>query len=334
MPNDIKNTYFKKGKIKKLIVYKQKKVWHFHVELENVLPFEVYQMFYHNLENAFEDIASVKLTLQTESQDCNEIELTHYWNYFLTTIPDLLPTHTEILQKQPIIKQTTMTFNIGTDAEAVALKNKVEEAFQQFCYHVGLKRYSIHFNVETKKQDLDNFRKQKNEEDKNIVLNAVKQQAKKQEKRKESKKLNIGYNIQDEPRSMDSIMEEERRITVQGYVFISDVRKLRSGRSLLIIKATDYTDSLEIKMFSRNDEDEGMFELAKEGIWIKARGRIQTDNYSNELTMMANDIQEVRVEVRDDLAKEGERRVELHAHTTMSQLDADVSPTRLISQAA
>src|SRR5699024_11180656 len=116
--------------------------------------------------------------------------------------------------------------------------------------------------------------------------------------------------------------------------FSVDVRILRSKRSLLIIKATDYTDSLEIKMFSRNDEDALMFNNVKEGMWIKARGRIQTDTFSNELTMMANDIQEVSVARRSDTANEEERRIELHAHTTMSQLDAVVSPSRLIEQAA
>src|SRR5690625_4912424 len=87
-------------------------------------------------------------------------------------------------------------------------------------------------------------------------------------------------------------------------------------------------------MFYRNDEDEQMFDQAKEGMWIKARGRIQTDMYTSQLTMMANDINEVKVELRQDEAKPGKKRVELHAHTTMSQLDAVVSPGRLIEQAA
>src|SRR5690625_3476932 len=87
-------------------------------------------------------------------------------------------------------------------------------------------------------------------------------------------------------------------------------------------------------MFSRNDEDEQMFDQAKEGMWIKARGRIQTDMYTSQLTMMANDINEVKVELRQDEAKPGKKRVEVHAHTTMSQLAAVVSPGRLIAQAA
>src|SRR5699024_10288300 len=140
--------------------------------------------------------------------------------------------------------------------------------------------------------------------------------------------------IQDEPVHMEEINEEEKRMTVQGYVFNVEVRKLRSGRSLLLIKATDYTDSLEIKMFSRNDDDGAMFDAVKSGIWIKARGRIQTDMYSNELTMMANDIEQVDVAQRMDDAEEGHKRVELHAHTTMSQLDAVVNPGKMVEQAA
>src|SRR5690625_7381042 len=87
-------------------------------------------------------------------------------------------------------------------------------------------------------------------------------------------------------------------------------------------------------MLYRNDENEQMFDQAKEGMWIKARGRIQTDMYTSQLTMMANDINEVKVELRQDEAKPGKKRVELHAHTTMSQLDAVVSPGRSIEQAA
>src|SRR5690625_7778619 len=91
---------------------------------------------------------------------------------------------------------------------------------------------------------------------------------------------------------------------------------------------------LYIKMFDRNEDYKIVYSLAKEGIWIKARGRIQTDNYSNELTMMANDIQQMNMQSKQDLAPENEKRVELHAHTTMSQLDAVVRPARLIEQDA
>src|SRR5699024_6150682 len=100
----------------------------------------------------------------------------------------------------------------------------------------------------------------------------------------------------------------------------TDSPEFGSRTKSLIIKATDYTDSLEIKMFSKGDEDAEKFMNVKEGIWVKARGKIQTDMFSNELVMMANDIQEVKVETRKDTSAPDDKRVELHAHTSMSQL--------------
>src|SRR5699024_11325643 len=88
---------------------------------------------------------------------------------------------------------------------------------------------------------------------------------------------------------------------------------------------------LEIKMFSKNDDDARLFESSKEKIWIKARGKIQTDQFSGELVMMANDVQEINVARPADEATE--KREELHDHTTMSRIDAIVSRTRIIDQA-
>lgn len=276
----------------------------------------------------------MKLTLHTTQQEHNEQELRYYWRFFTSQLSNLMPTQAFIQEETPVIEESSITINVNTEAEGVSLKRKLEEHFHQFCDAVGLKKYHLIFNVSTEMETLEEFRKQTMEEDKIYVQNAVKLQQERQEKEKDKpqEKLAIGYNILDEPMEMRDILEEERRVTVQGYVFISDVRELRSGRSLLILKATDYTDSLEIKMFSRQDDEEEPFSAAKEGIWIRARGRIQTDQFSNELTMMANDIQEIEVAEKMDEAEE--KRVELHAHTTMSQLDAVVSPERLIEQAA
>src|SRR5699024_8337094 len=135
----------------------------------------------------------------------------------------------------------------------------------------------------------------------------------------------------DERVKMGTISDEERKLTVQGFVFLKDVGELRSGRSALILKVTDYTDSLESIMFSKNDDDVRLGETTNAKIGIEARATIQTDQIAGELVMMANDVQEIDVARPADEATE--KRVELHAHTTMSQLDAVVSPTRLIEQA-
>ena len=335
LPEDLREAYFEQSALEKVVVYKQKKLWHLHIKINKVLPFDVYFEFVNKLKQSFQTIANMKLTINAEDETCDEKDIQLYWRYFLKSISDLLPSHVQLLQEPIAIVGNQIQFTVSTEAEAVSLKKKLEKKFNLFCDACGLKKYQLQFQVNTEMEQLENFRKQTDEEDKLIVLNTLREQKEREKNGKTTSRkevFKIGSAIKDEPVSMEEIVEEERNITIQGYVFSAEVRKLRSGRSLLMLKVTDYTDSLEIKLFSRNDEDELMFNSVKEGIWIKARGRIQTDNYTNELTMMANDIEQVEIKTRQDEAEE--KRVELHAHTTMSQLDAVVSPSRLIEQAA
>src|SRR5699024_6324624 len=283
--------------------------------------------FLQKLRDSFASIASVKLYIEATEKECEAEEVVKYWQFFHSQLPNLLPTQTKILAETSVIENGSITLTATTDAEVNALKRRVEQPFQSFCEQVGLKSFPIQFQVHTTPDEMAQFREKTSQEDQEFGRHARKMQEEKQEKENNAKpveKFKIGYPIQEDPVELEEILEEERKITIQGYVFISEVRELRSGRSLLILKATDYTDSLEIKKYSRNEEDEDEVAAAKDGIRIKARGRIQTDQFSNELTIMATDIKEVQMKKRTD-KHEGEKRGERHAHTTMSQLDAVMS---------
>src|SRR5699024_11829669 len=69
-------------------------------------------------------------------------------------------------------------------------------------------------------------------------------------------------------------------------------------------------------------------------MWLKAQGSIQEDTYSNELGMMAQSLQETFHESRKDQAPEGEKRIELHAHSNMSMMDSTVDVKDLVKTAA
>ena len=146
----------------------------------------------------------------------------------------------------------------------------------------------------------------------------------------------IGRKIADDipVRQMVDINEEERSVVVQGYIFDREIRQLRSERKLLILKVTDYSSSFVIKKFSRDENDEALFDALKPGKWIKARGSVQEDTYMRDLTINAYDIMEVHHEERQDTAPEDQKRVELHLHTNMSQMDATNSISDYVAQAA
>ncbi|WP_430785871.1 PolC-type DNA polymerase III [Virgibacillus flavescens] len=337
LPEEEVSAYFTNSQLIRLEVFKQLKKWHFHIKVEKMLPVEVYQVLTTKLKDSFSQIAQVDWTIYTDEKEENEAYICDYWQNFLHTITNISPAYKDLVHNQiPTINNSKLSITARNEAEAAALRKRLENEFKLYCNKVGSRSYQLEIVVKTEDKDLQDFRNQKAKEDQEIILKTVIEKEKREKNNldKQNKPFSIGYNIPDEPMEMELIQDEERRITVQGYVFFVDIRKLRSGRSLLIAKATDYTDSLQIKMFSKNDEDVLMFEQLKQGMWIKARGSIQTDMYTNELAMMANDMLEVKVETKSDSAPEGERRVELHAHTTMSQMDAVVSPTRLVEQAA
>ncbi|MFC4557157.1 PolC-type DNA polymerase III [Virgibacillus kekensis] len=338
MPEDYQTAHFEDSQLLKLEVHKNIRTWHFHIHVKRILPQEVYKLLSAKLTETFQQFAKVELTLYTEEKKCDSQTICDYWQSFLHSIPDLSPAYREMVYAQkPRVENNKIMLTARNDAEGNALKRRLDVEFRDYCKKIGAAAYSVEVEIKTEMADIEKFREQKALEDQEMVMKTVHEKEKRDQDKlngEQNKPLMLGYKIQDEPILMEEIQDEERRVTVQGYVFASEIRKLRSGRSLLIAKATDYTDSLQIKMFSKGDEDAEKFELLKEGMWVKARGSIQTDMYTNELAMMANDIHEVKVETRKDTAPDDAKRVELHAHTTMSQMDAVVSPGRLIQQAA
>ncbi|WP_373896042.1 PolC-type DNA polymerase III [Virgibacillus natechei] len=337
MPVEYSNDYFLDSYLDKLEVYKQTRTWHFHVHVKRVLPLHIYLLLTTKLTETFQEFANLDVTIYTEEKSSDPSTISDYWKNFIQTITNLSPAYKDLIQTQvPQVNNNKIMLTARNEAEASALKKRLEDSFQTYCKKIGTTVYSLEINVKTETEAIQKFKEQTALEDQQVVLKTVQDKEKrdKEKSQPDNKPFMIGYKIQDEVMQMEEIQEEERRVTVQGYIFAVDIRQLRSGRSLLIIKATDYTDSLQIKMFSKGDEDAAKFESVKEGMWVKARGSIQTDMYTNELAMMANDIHEVKVNARMDEAAGENKRVELHAHTTMSQMDAVVSPSNLVEQAA
>ncbi|GGM21697.1 DNA polymerase III PolC-type [Paraliobacillus quinghaiensis] len=332
------DSYFTNSQLTKLEVFKKEKLWHFHVQVKQVLPAKIYRLFYIKLQETFSHIATVKWTIYAENKSLVDDEVSAYWQDFIGSFKDLSPAYKDLVQEQrPQVKGNQLILTARNDAEATALKKRLEPAFRSYCEQIGAGNYTLLIDAKTEIEDIVKFREQKALEDKELVQRAVKDKEVRAKEKKEgdsNEPLLIGYRINDQPTPMKEVVEEERRIVMQGYIFDVDIRELRSGRHLLIVKVTDYTDSFSLKMFSKGDQDAEKFKSVKKGMWVKVRGSVQTDTFTNELTMMLNDINEIKVEKRKDQAPESEKRVELHAHTTMSQMDAVVTASKLIEQAA
>ncbi|KXG10586.1 DNA polymerase III PolC-type [Anoxybacillus sp. P3H1B] len=332
--------YFSGAEIQKLVVEKGNKCWHFYFLLPKILPHQVYQLFSTKLVQTFQHIAHVKHTIQTLDSQFAPEDVQGYWSTCLEQLQGISSPLLALLHEQlPSVTGNKLYVTARNDAEAIALKRrfaaKIAEVYQSF----GFPFLQLETDIKQSESEYEQFLEQKQQEDEARALAALTEMTAKKEAPAEtapesSGPLVLGYSIKEEEvRTLDSITEEERRVVVQGYIFDAEVKELKSGRSLLTFKMTDYTNSILVKMFSRDKEDASVMGKVKKGMWVKVRGSVQNDTFVRDLVLLANDINEIKPNERKDTANEGEKRVELHLHTPMSQMDAVTSVSKLIEQA-
>ena len=127
---------------------------------------------------------------------------------------------------------------------------------------------------------------------------------------------------------------ESGMVALQGEVIRIEDRELKSGKVLLSIDLYDGTSTLTCKAFANGDSAKKVIGRLKKAKGIKLSGKAGLDTFSKELSVVANTIIEtegLKKETRMDNAET--KRVELHMHTQMSQMDAMTSATDLINRA-
>ncbi|WP_342041719.1 PolC-type DNA polymerase III [Bacillus sp. OTU2372] len=336
--------HFQNAQIERLLVEKKERKWHFQFLFEKILPFNVYLKFTTQLERTFSNIAAISYNIQVTNQAVTPDLLLEYWNYCIQQIDGIAPPLVKLLNEQiPEVSGNKLTVAVRNEAEGLALKRKYGPVIGNIYQGFGFPLLAIDTELksEEKNDEYQQFLLAKQKEDQERAHLAVVEMQKKEADKGQaggeapSGPLSIGLTIKDdsELRSLIDIVDEERRVVVQGYIFDAEIRELRSGRSLLTFKITDYTSSIIVKMFSRDKEDAALFQLVKKGLWVKVRGSVQNDTFVRDLVMICNDINEIKPAGRKDTAPEDEKRVELHLHTPMSQMDAVTPVSVLIAQA-
>lgn len=127
---------------------------------------------------------------------------------------------------------------------------------------------------------------------------------------------------------------DDKKVSLEGEVINSEDRELKSGRVLYSFDLYDGTSTLTCKAFLDKKNAKKVMGRVKSAKAIKIAGTAQMDSFSHEQTVMAYTILEIeppKKEVRMDNAEE--KRVELHMHTKMSQMDGMTSATDLIKRA-
>ncbi|MFS0590773.1 PolC-type DNA polymerase III [Cytobacillus horneckiae] len=336
--------HFEQAQIDKVLIEKKEKKWHFIFKLQRILPCNVLHRFSAQLEKTFSHIARTSFTITAADQQYDEQLVLDYWHHCIKELQGISPPMLKLLNEQiPTVKGNKLIISVRNDMEGRSIKNKYTElisnSFQAFGFPSLLVETEV--SADASNEEYEKFLEAKRKEDHERGLQAAIEMEKKALEAENNDApvlqgpLTVGLTIKDDAdyRKLIDIVDEERRVAIEGYVFFAETKELRSGRTLLTFKITDYTSSILVKMFSRDKEDAALFQLVNKGMWLKVRGSIQNDTFVRDLVMIGNDLNEIKPIGRKDTAPEDEKRVELHLHTPMSQMDAVSPVSSLVAQA-
>ncbi len=144
-----------------------------------------------------------------------------------------------------------------------------------------------------------------------------------------------GKNISTRISKIVECKTQDEVVTIEGKIFALDIKETKNGDKYIVsFDITDFTDSTTVKFFPKKDK------FIKEiksrltiGMYVKVQGDLRFDTFSKSLNILAKDINIVETPpIRMDNAEV--KRVELHLHTQMSNMDAMTNVKDLVKRAA
>ncbi len=141
-------------------------------------------------------------------------------------------------------------------------------------------------------------------------------------KRSDNPDVLYGRDFEEDAMKIEDIIGEMGEVVIRGKVISLDKREIKNEKTIIIFDITDFTDTITVKMFARNDQVEEITAGIKPGAFIKVKGICMVDKFDHELTI--GSIAGIK-KIPDFTSSRADtspyKRVELHCHTKMSDMD-------------
>ena len=153
-------------------------------------------------------------------------------------------------------------------------------------------------------------------------------------KRSNNPDVLYGRDFEDDFIQIEEIDGEMGEVTLRGQVLTCESRELRSGKFILTFDVTDFTDTITAKMFIRPELFEEVKAIIQVGMFLKIKGVTTIDKFDGELTLGSI----AGIKKGEDFTSRRtdnslEKRVELHCHTKMSDMDGVSDVKSIIKRA-
>ncbi|GGD68026.1 PolC-type DNA polymerase III [Paenibacillus nasutitermitis] len=339
LPQQLTDEHFGDGYIDKVIVSRSNREWTFCICKTSLVPLEAFGVFCRTVQSKFAHLAEVTFSFTYDEGVTNDELMIEYWPAFVEWVQKQNASVNGWLGRAKLEIENGMATLALPDEMGLELarKKKIDEMAVQFFEEQFGRACRLKLSVGQKNQEeYDQFAQKRDLEEREVIQQMMTSAAAEVPDVAEGDvRLVVGYDIREEAVPIMNVLEEEKKVTVQGTVFGLDVKELRNGSTLFTFNVTDFTDSIAMKMFAKTKDDVKVLSQLSNGKWIKARGRVEYDRFMQEpeLVMMPSDLHEV-VSPKEPKDEAAEKRVEFHLHSTMSTMDAVTPVDAYIKQAA
>ncbi len=327
--------YLENGKLENIVANKEKTKYVFVISLDTHLTKDIYLYILDKTKKAFSEYEDIRIMLDVNNTDDSYKE---FYEYFIDKYSKNSPLISSFKNNKNYLCDNELVIEVGNLAEKMKLNSILKDLKIDYKY-VGYEFSNISVLINPNiNYKIEEEIKKELEFDMPLPKVVVKEETKEDYRKKyiskdykrppliqepDNPNVIMGKTIDTPVSRLDTVASEVSNVTIEGYLFSDlEVLETKTGLKILTLKITDETDSIYGKIFV-NDEEEfiKISKGFKKNTWYKMRGAIKDDKYSNELTFQLKDVNKSDRKTEEIIDDAPIKRVELHAHTMMSQMD-------------
>lgn len=319
------------GQLKRVVVDDKNREWQLHIHFETLISYPIYQQLKVNIHETFSKIANVDLIVTTDNYTNHDV-----YQYLECCLEDINVSPNflrQVLNARKTFQEDVLIFSFNNDILKNYFDKNIKANLLKQYTNLGINIKMIDSVVDiAQQQEEENSMQERLEEERIKFLEEFqKSQNEKVEVEDAPVVKQIGKHMNfDGVRPLENVIEEEFNVKVEGVIFQKDVITTRTGKKILNMKVTDYTDSIQVKKFGRNGEED-VFEALSKGDWVIIEGNVEYDEFARDLVLNLRALTLIDKPKHTDSSES--KRVELHLHTMMSAMDGVTKVQEFIDRA-
>ena len=323
----------KGAKLSKIIGNKDKTNYCFYIDILTTLSIESFEEIKDKLKNYFSEIENVNVVFSCEKTNVDL--LTEYFKSAIKIFSNKSPMLSMFLDNSIEVIDNDIKVYVSNVAEVKKLE-EFKLNIEHYLNNAGYKNINLVILVDEDEaskiqEEIENSKLNTTTINLESLSEPVPPQDKPAWKKNYTPKrietvddpnVILGRVIDTQVERIDTIVGKIPLITLEAEIFGIEVRETRTDLRIITLKITDHTDSIYAKLFVNGEEETNRLTKAlKCGKWYKFRGSVKEDKYSNEDALNILDINYSDYKEEEIIDDAPLKRVELHAHTMMSQMD-------------